>query len=363
MKNKDFERLFRNVEPVLPSRKLKERVLENSQKIPVLENKPINKFFLLMRRYGVALSVLVLTLIASLTVFGFYSESYYEVYLDVNPSIEVNVNRFGVVSGVNLLNDDAKDCLKGINLKGRKTEEAVTVIATALSESGYFGENSELFISGYSGSFSGIDQTVEALYYRLADLTEQQGYGVEVYTGAFTKQQREEASKANLSPLKYSIISDLLELDDGYTMQELSDFSMARLNELYTTLSNYISEDDIMLARQQNLSPMRYELTKTLLGMGCEEEEISVLSTAELKSLLKSMNTSNLDKVNKDIEEEAAANGFTTEAERAKFRVIYSIINRDPTYTVEDLRNKSMFELKALDYALEKYDVIKDLFG
>ncbi len=363
MKNKDFEKLFGSVQPVLPSRELKDRVIESSAKIPVIQEKPINKFFLFVRRYGVALGMLVLTLVASLTVFGFYSESYYEVYIDVNPSIEVNVNRFGVVSRVDLLNDDAEDCLKGIDLKGRKPEEAITVIATVLSENGYFGEDSELFISGYSESFSGIEQTVGALYYRLTDLTEQQGYGVEVFTGAFTKEQREMAAKSNLSPLKYSIISELLELDDGYTMRELSDFSMARLNELYTTLSAYISEDDILVARQNNLSPMRYELIKTLSDMGCKEEELSPLTTAELKSLLKTKNTSKIDEFNKDVDLLAEKNGFNTDAERAKFRVIYSITMRDPTYTVEGLRNKSMFELKALDYALEKYDVIKDLFG
>lgn len=362
MKNKDFENLFNNVKPVLPSDALKERVLKSAAKIPVIE-KPINRFFLTMRRYGAVLSALVLTLIASITLLGFYSESYYEVYLDVNPSIEVEVNRFGVVSGVNLINDDAKDCLKGISLKGRSPEEAVTVITTVLSEKGYFSNDAELFISGYSGSYKGITQTIEALYYRLTDLTEQQGYSVEVFTGAFTEDQRKKAAKENISPLKYSIICEVLALDDSYTLEKLSDLSMARLNNLQKSLVNYISEEDIETAHKQNISPMRYELYKTLTEFGCDMEEITSLSTVELKSKLNEMKASNIDKLNKDIEEEAVKNGFVTESERAKFNVIYSIMCRDSSYTVESLRDKTMLELMALDYALEKYDVLKDLFG
>lgn len=358
MTNKEFEKLFNNVKPVLPSQGLKERVLSEAKRIPVVSAKPINKGLTFVRRYAMAIGCLIFMIIASFTLLGVYGESYYEVYIDVNPSIEVCVNRFGVVSKVKCLNADAESCLDGVKLKGMRPEEAVTEIAYALSSNGYFDKNFELYLSGYSEKDTDVNLVVESLYYRLFDLTETEGYGVDVYTGEFTKEQRLAAEKVNVSPLKYSIITEVSSLDDGYTFDELKDRPMAELNYIYYTLKNALTKDVLDGAKAEGVSPMHYKLVTVLKNQGVSEELLKC-TTKELKKLYVEIKTKSDDELNEEIAQKAEEYGVSTEV----YRLAYSIVSRDGSYKIEDLLKKSVFELKALDYALEKYDVIKDLFG
>ncbi len=355
MTKKEIENLFSGIKPVLPPEGLKERVLSEAKKVPILPHKPINKAFVFARRYAAAICCLVIMLAAAFTVLGLYGENYYEVYIDVNPSIEVCVNRFGVVSKVKCLNKDAEKCLDGVNLKGMRPEKAVTEIANILSSSGYFEDNAALYLSVYSEKDKSVNEVVESLYYRLFDLTED--YGVDVYTGEFTKKQRAEAEKANVSPLKYSIISEVSALDDGYTFDELADRSMSDLNYIYKTLKSSFGKDIYQGAKELGVSPMHYKLMLELEGKNFDGD-LSQCTTKQLKELFVEIKTDEDNALNEYIDKCAETYGVSTEV----YRVIYSILSRDDSYAVEDLLDKSLLELKALDYALEKRDVIKDLF-
>lgn len=355
---KDFENMFKSVKPVMPSDGFKEKVLSSAKRIPIIENKPINRFGVIMRRYAAAFAVLCLTLVAAVTLLGFYGENYYEVYIDVNPSIEVSVNRFGVINKVNYINADAKNVFKDVELKGKKPEEAITDITYALDKGGYLKNDSELFISGYSDADADVNKIVEALYYMVFDISEEKGYGATVLTGKFTEEQRKEALSKNISPLKYSLITSLLALDDDYTMEKLSYLSMGELNGLYSALSSILSKDIIEAARKNDVSPMRYKLLETLDKAGVPGD-LTNLTTHKLKVILEEEKQKKVENENKTIEEQAKNYGCPEE----KFRVIYSITQRDSSYEIEELLDKSMFELKALDYALEKYDILTGIFG
>lgn len=359
MTNKDFEKMFNNVKPVLPSEGFKERVLQEARKIPITENKPINKFFLFTRRYMAGFACLIIMLVSVITLAGLYSENYYEVYLDINPSIELCVNRFGTISKVKCINEDAEKCLKGLKLKGKDPNEAIEEIASALNSSGYFDGDAELFVSGYSKNYGGVSQMVEALYYRLSDLSEECGYGVEVFTGQFTEKQREEAEEKNISPLKYSVITELLLLDDSYSFEELSRFAMRDLNKVYNTLLSGLTQEAFEEAKKADITPMHYQLIKALEDLGVPAELLSSYDTAELKELFVSERNKRVEGVETFIKEKAEEYGVSEEI----FRIAYSIVERDSSYQLEDLLKKSLFELKALDYALDKYDLLTGLFG
>lgn len=355
---KDFENLIKNVEPVMPSSDFKQRVLDGARKIPVLDAKPLNRFGLALKRYGALFAVLCLTLVSAITMLGFYGESYYEVYVDVNPSVEISVNRFGVVNDVKYLNDDAQKVFENVNLKGKKPEEAITDITLALNGGGYLKDKSEVFISGYSRTDADVDKIVEALYYRASDFSEEQGYNATILTGNFTDEERKEALKNSLSPLKYSIISELSSLDDEYTLENLSGISMGELNGMLNSLKSVLTDEVIRSASERNVSPMRYKLEEVLVKTGLWTSDMSLKTTAQLKEIFIEASDKKSEFIEKTIEEQAKAYNCSIE----KFTLIYSIIERDPSYTVESLIERTMFELRTLDYALEKYDVLLDIF-
>lgn len=360
MKNKDFEKLFNSVSPVLPSEDLKRRVLTETRKIPFVDIKPVNKFLAFSKRYAAALGCLLIMIIAAATLTGFYTENYYEVYIDVNPSIELCVNRFGVVSKVKCINEDAEKCLKGVKLKGKNPNDAVETIAEVLKDNGYFDGDAELFVSGYSKNYRGVSKAVEALYYKLSDLAEENGYGVEVFTGEFTEQQRNDAEKEKVSPLKYAIITEVVSLDDGYSPEELANFAMDELNRVYTALRSGLTQEIVDNAKNQGITPMRYQLIKALEELDGENKSDWIeKSTSELKKLFVNEKEKVEAEMNDFVKEEAEKYGVSEEV----FKTAYSITLRDSSYKIEDLVKKSLFELKALDYALEKYDILTGLFG
>lgn len=363
MKNKDIEKLFASVAPVVPDKDVKNKILTAAAAIPVIRDKPINKFLVFTKRYALSLACLLIVFIAAVTMLGVYNTSYYEVYLDVNPSIEVCVNRFGVISKVKSINEDAKECLKGVNLKGKRPEDAVEDIAYLLAKSGYFDDRSELFVSGYSEDFGEVDKTVEALYYLLTDLAEQKGYSVQVFTGEFTKEEKDAAKKANISPLKYSIISELISLDDRYTVQELSSRTMGELNDAYTKLKSSLSQEVIDGAQSLNITPMRYKLIAALTEYGCDFTSLVGYDTAALEELYDAKKQEYQVLLEESLKNLAEKNGVSLEI----YRTVYNIMQLDKSYSTpekeKELLKKSLFELKALEFALEKYDVIKDLFG
>lgn len=354
MKNKDFEKLYNNVKPVLPSNELKRKVLDQTNKIPFVENKPLNQFFIGVKRFSFAITVLVITLIASLTTLGFYNESYYELYIDINPSIELRVNRFGVVNEVKCLNEDAQKCVDGVDIKGLSYEEAVSKIVGALNQNGYFVDQSELFVSGYSNK-SSISQVVESICYRLSDWTEEMGVDVQVLKGDFTEEDRNLAQEQNLSPYKYSLINELLALDDSYTREELAEYKMSEINELCNSIKSGLSEKVILDAEKNNLSPIRYQLILSLEELDVTFE-IDGMSTKELKDLYRQELEKYVNDVANRFEE------FLKDLDQEKATVITSILIKDPTLDIEELKEKTLIELKAIDFMLSKQDVLLDLF-
>ncbi len=362
MKNKDIEKLFASVAPAVPDKDVKNKILTAAAAIPVICDKPINKFLVFTKRYALSFACLLIVFVAAVTMLGVYNTSYYEVYLDVNPSIEVCVNRFGVINKVKYINEDAKECLKGVNLKGKRPEDAVEDIAYILDQSGYFDDRSELFVSGYSEEFDEVDKTVEALYYLLTDLAEQKGYSVQVFTGEFTKEEKDAATKAGISPLKYSIISEIISLDDRYEIQELSSRTMGELNDAYTKLKSSLSQDVIDSAAALRITPMRYKLIEALKEYGYDYASLVGYGTAALEELYDAKKQEAQVLHEQILKDFAEKYGVSLEV----YRTVYNIMQLDESYNTpekeKELLKKSLFELKALEFALEKYDVIKDLF-
>lgn len=67
-----------------------------------------------------------------------YVTPYSYVSLDVNPSIQYSVNRFGRVLHVEAVNGDGADILKNLSLDNRPIDEAVQATVEQIEKAGYF---------------------------------------------------------------------------------------------------------------------------------------------------------------------------------------------------------------------------------
>jgi len=89
----------------------------------------------------------VLVVVLALGVFGLYTVNAYTVNLDVNPSIEIEVNAFNNVTAITALNDDAQEIGDLQSLVGMKLGPAVNSAILMLLDEGYLEEDGTVVLS------------------------------------------------------------------------------------------------------------------------------------------------------------------------------------------------------------------------
>lgn len=203
-----------------PSEALKTKILAKC--IDVKRTK--SSSFISKKIIAVILSVLVL-ITSALGGVRLYYEDYTNVYIDINPSIKLVLNRFDIINDVVFLNDEAKVLFSSIDIEDKKLDEGIVVIMKVLDENGYL-ENGDIYVSSTSEEVS--NDIVECINKYNQKHNHQNSVNKEDYT----YEERQEAHQNGLSPSKYYMIQDIIELEDSYTFDMLKDKSMKELRQI-----------------------------------------------------------------------------------------------------------------------------------
>ena len=236
MTDKDFERLFKESEEITPRVDLKNEILAKAKQematTAIQKEKRSPRVSPFAKRLMPIAACFVFVFILIGGMLGLGNENYQTVYIDVNPSVALNVNRFGKVSSVEYLNEDAEKALDGIKLKGLSAEDALEKMITAYDENGYFDSNAEIYISAVSKNNKNADKLLAKLSVRAEKIKGNRNYSVN--TTKLTTEDRAEADEYGISPGKYHIISEIIEKHPTYTVEDLKDKSMAELKDMLT---------------------------------------------------------------------------------------------------------------------------------
>lgn len=227
-------------------------------KVPEKEHHSIFTFFLQNRFKFSFVSIFV---IALLLVFGSNIQNNEQVYastvtVDINPSIEITLDENDKVINVTALNDDGEILIdQDVNFKRMSIEEVVTIIVDRAVELGYIDPNEVenvvlIHVEGVSEdvrvrvqnkfhekmdtSFKRYAPVVRILKSDEYDLTDEQ-----IRTLIRT------ANEYNISPgkLVYVYNIELLDIDDEYSLQQLSRMSMRQLYRIEQQLKQKGNQD------------------------------------------------------------------------------------------------------------------------
>lgn len=95
------------------------------------------------------------------------SDDTYTVYLDINPSIRLDIGYGDSILSAVYLNADAQNLFTDETLEGKSVDEAFDIIVAKLSEGGYFeGEENEIVLSSVEGE---SESKYERYYRKLAN--------------------------------------------------------------------------------------------------------------------------------------------------------------------------------------------------
>ena len=183
------------------------------------------------RRAGFALAACLLFALIGIGGYRAYAEETALIGVDLNPSLELGVNRFNRVVGARAINDDGQEVLNEVSVVGLSYDEALANISKSEAFSYYI----------YDDSFLDITVVCENSSQR-SYLMEQSDKKIETlpYAGACNQMSSEEHHRAQSSGMgmgRYAAAQVLMELDASLSFEECKNMTMSELRDHITELN------------------------------------------------------------------------------------------------------------------------------
>lgn len=154
------------------------------------------------------------------------------ISVDVNPSVELGVNRFDRVVSVESYNDDGAVITASVNLKNLKYTDALDVLFSSEAMAPYM-ENDALVCVTVIGEDA---QKGEEMYSQISARQYQGAQNFECCLGS--REEVDTAHEAGLSFGKYRVFLELQALDPKITADEIRDWTMRQIKDRIAELSN-----------------------------------------------------------------------------------------------------------------------------
>lgn len=154
------------------------------------------------------------------------------VSLDVNPSVELTVNRKDRVLGVNANNEDGKTILGDMDLTGSDLEVAVNAIVGSMVRNGYLNELANSVLVSVDSADAAVGAALkEKLAQEISVILEGDSFSGAVISQTVEKNEElsNQAQEYHISLGKANLIQQIISQDSRYTFDDLADRS---INEL-----------------------------------------------------------------------------------------------------------------------------------
>lgn len=171
-------------------------------------------------RYAFALVCLLLLL--GTGGYGLYGKPVSYVSIDVNPSIELGINRLGRVVSANAYNDDGQQILEQVRLKNLSYPKAVRLLLEYETEENFLTENSLLV-------FTVISENAEAVTRKLVRVSSPASASVLTYVS--DRSCMEEAHQHQMSFGKYRAYLELSGYDESVTVEDCHGMTMGEIQD------------------------------------------------------------------------------------------------------------------------------------
>ena len=184
------------------------------------------KFSLPMRLGAVAAMIL---LIVGLFSYNLYFTAVAHVSIDVNPSVELTLNRFDKVIDTYAFNEDGTNILNEAGLRGKTYSEAAALLLMAIEANGYIVEDTLISVTVQATSNEREQTLCESLLQFISEkiLPVQASAEIEVFP--VTAEVWSNAHGCHVSPARFLEIQELMDVDDTATIEDYADTSIRQI--------------------------------------------------------------------------------------------------------------------------------------
>ena len=252
MTDKDIEKMFEDCGGLDMSHvkkddilaKAKQEMYFNAESAEQKKEKSSFALFFTKKRFVSVLAGVALMFALFVGMIGLYNENFQTVYIDINPSVALKLNRFERVIGVEYLNDDAKALLSNTKLVGCDAEKAVETVISACDSAGYVKSDSQIYLSASAKEEKQSEKLLIKLKDRAENMREKKEETYAVNTYNVKKGEKKEFEKESLSPAKYNAIKEIIDEDDDFKIEDLKKKTMDELNKIKHGIKDRDDFDD-----------------------------------------------------------------------------------------------------------------------
>ena len=225
---KEKEKLKAAFDQVRAEEELKERTKKYlSEKVYARKKKRTSP----LRNFAAAAACALLVFLAGGSYLYFTPTAYISV--DVNPSLELGINRFDRIVSVTGYNEDGKALADSLDLKYMDYSDALEALLADQDMEVYLSDNADVVLTVAGKSESQSSQILETVESCVSDHE-----NVHCHSG--DTEEIHHAHNAGLSFGKYQAYLTLKKLDPSVTLEEIQDMTMSQIREL---IQAYSQED------------------------------------------------------------------------------------------------------------------------
>ncbi len=191
----------------------------------------------------------------------FDTKVYAYITVDINPSVEIGINKSEQVVDVRAVNEDAEVLIQEVEFEQMQLEQFLETLLTDADDRGYLNENAGIVISTVVVAPES-DQTSETLNRKwrekaedtLHTLPKLKKKEVRVTTVTAVPEVKEAAKKQQISTGKYEIYLRAKENGEKIEIEDVRDSSVAEIDEQLGGLDQYddSEEDEIEVQKKQS---------------------------------------------------------------------------------------------------------------
>ena len=197
-----------------------------------------------MKKKILFFSFLVLIIIAGFVLFFvFKNKTVSTIYLDINPSIKIELTRDEKIKKITPLNDDAKKVVNN-SLINKSLEYALKTITYKIIENDFIENNSVVVLLYSTGTIKNenIQNTIKK------EFTEKNFFAQIIVVDSISSEDEELAKKYNITPSKAAYINSILKENEKINVEYLKEKSVKELEdtkekEIYCTEEYFLDGD------------------------------------------------------------------------------------------------------------------------
>ena len=179
--------------------------------------------------------------------------SYYKIMLDVNPSIELEVDSSDKITHVTFLNEDGQKILGDSALPGMKAAEGVAFLVEEMVDQGYISpEANSVLVSVAGAEKEKADAVKEELTEKITDtLSEKNVEGAILMQELSQEEAAKDTAVEGISAGKAKLVEQILAQNSLHTYEELAAMTIHQLNVLHTEY--YVNLENVEISGTPSL--------------------------------------------------------------------------------------------------------------